>query len=85
MPSTEEALIERSEIKTDRDGPPPRAFPLSEFCRIYGIGRTLAYDEIADGRLRAVKVGRRTLITRDAAEEWLAGLARLRSRGGGAS
>jgi excisionase family DNA binding protein len=51
-----------------------RAFPIDEFCRIYGIGRTTAYYEIAARRLRAVKVGRRTLITQDAAEAWLAAL-----------
>lgn len=52
----------------------PRAFPIPEFCRRYGIGRTNAYQEIAAGRLRAVKVGRRTLIAHDAAEAWLAAL-----------
>jgi excisionase family DNA binding protein len=52
----------------------PRAFSIPEFCRRYGIGRTNAYQEIAAGRLRAVKVGRRTLITQDAAESWLASL-----------
>lgn len=51
-----------------------RAFSISEFCLRYGIGRTNAYQEIAAGRLRAVKVGRRTLITCDAAEAWLAEL-----------
>jgi excisionase family DNA binding protein len=51
-----------------------RAFSISEFCVRYGIGRTNAYQEIATGRLRAVKVGRRTLITHDAAEAWLAAL-----------
>ena len=56
-----------------------RAFPIREFCLRYGIGRTHAYQEIAAGRLRAVKVGRRTLITHDAAEAWLAGLPELNS------
>jgi excisionase family DNA binding protein len=51
-----------------------RAFPIREFCVRYGIGRTHAYQQIAAGRLRAVKVGRRTLITNDAAEAWLAAL-----------
>ena len=54
-----------------------RAFSVTEFCLGYGIGRTIAYQEIAAGRLRAVKVGRRTLITRDAAEGWLAALPDL--------
>lgn len=51
-----------------------RALSIDAFCSRYGIGRTTAYQEIAAGRLRAVKVGRRTLITRDAAEAWLASL-----------
>jgi excisionase family DNA binding protein len=66
----------------------PRAFPIIEFCRRYGIGRTTAYAEIAAGRLRAVKVGKRTLISVDAAEAWLVSLpkfessiARLRNQG----
>ena len=57
-----------------------RAFPIREFCVRYGIGRTNAYQEIAAGRLRAVKVGRRTLIAHDAAEAWLAALPELSGR-----
>ncbi|MGC1779768.1 MAG: hypothetical protein WBB34_17685 [Xanthobacteraceae bacterium] len=57
----------------------PRAFSIGEFCCRYGIGRTNAYQEIAAGRLRAVKVGRRTLITQDAAEVWLARLPELKT------
>jgi excisionase family DNA binding protein len=49
-----------------------RAISIREFCKCYGIGRTTAYDEIADGRLRAIKVGRKTLIPLDDAEAWLA-------------
>jgi excisionase family DNA binding protein len=55
--------------------PTPRAFSIDEFCRRYGIGRTSAYQEIAACRLRAVKVGRRTLIRDDDAEAWLATLS----------
>jgi excisionase family DNA binding protein len=51
-----------------------RAFSISEFCRRYGIGRTKAYAEIAAHRLRAVKAGRRTLISLDDAESWFATL-----------
>ena len=57
--------------------PSRRAFPIREFCFRYGIGRTHAYQEIAAGRLRAVKVGRRTLIAHDAAEAWLAALPEI--------
>ena len=57
-----------------------RAFSIREFCRRYGIGRTSAYQEIAACRLRAVKVGRRTLITQDAAEAWLAMLPQVQAK-----
>jgi len=44
---------------------------IGEFCQRYGPGRTTTYQEIQAGRLRARKVGRRTIITEDDAEEWL--------------
>ncbi len=41
-----------------------------EFCRRYGIGKTLAYAEMAGGRLRHCKCGTRRLIFVDDAEAW---------------
>jgi len=58
--------------------PSRRAFSVREFCRRYSIGRTNAYQEIAAGRLRAVKVGRRTLIAHNDAETWLAALPEIK-------
>lgn len=49
----------------------PQAYDIPTFCQLYGIGRTLTYKEIKDGRLKIVKVGRRTLITAEAAKQWL--------------
>ncbi len=51
-----------------------RAFNIEEFCHRYGVGRTTFYEEIKSGRLRMVKVGKRSLITADAAEAWLKNL-----------
>jgi excisionase family DNA binding protein len=51
-----------------------RAFSVAEFCERYGIGRTSAYEEIRAGRLRIVKVGKRTLVPEDSAEKWLQSL-----------
>ena len=48
-----------------------RAMSLVEFCHRYGLGRTKAYAEIKFGRLRARKIGKRTVITEDDAEDWL--------------
>jgi excisionase family DNA binding protein len=53
-----------------------RAFPIAAFCNRYGIGRSKAYEEIKSGRLVALKVGRRTLISTDDAERWLSSLHR---------
>lgn len=49
----------------------PHAYDILTFCDLYGIGRTLAYREIKEGRLKIVKVGRRTIITAEAAKQWL--------------
>ena len=43
---------------------------IAEFSLRNGICRTKVYDEIRSGRLRAVKVGRRTLISLDAERDW---------------
>jgi hypothetical protein len=51
-----------------------RAMSLNEFCQRYNVGRTLAYEEINARRLRARKVGKRTIITDDDAEDWLRNL-----------
>ena len=48
-----------------------RAFSIAEFCDRYGPGRSKAYEELKSGRLRGRKVGKRTIITEDDAEDWL--------------
>jgi excisionase family DNA binding protein len=69
--------------KLDAHGPRARrALSISEFCHRYSIGRTRAYEEIATGRLRAVKVGRKTLIVEDSAEAWFAALPGLKGTRG---
>jgi len=51
-----------------------RAMSLDEFSNRYGPSRTKTYEEIKCGRLRAVKCGKRTLVTEDDAEAWLRSL-----------
>jgi len=58
-----------------------RAMSLPQFCERYGPGRTTAYLEIQSGRLRARKIGRRTVITEDDAEDWLRRLPPLSASG----
>jgi excisionase family DNA binding protein len=52
----------------------PIARTVKDFCRAYGIGKTLAYELIAEGRIVAVRAGRRTLILEASAKEWFSSL-----------
>jgi len=46
-------------------------FTVPQFIERYAISRTSLYEEAKRGRLRLLKRGRRTLIERQAAEDWL--------------
>ena len=52
-----------------------RTLSVDAFCDLYSVGRTLAYNEMAAGRLRSFTIGRKRLIPAEAAETWLAGYA----------
>jgi hypothetical protein len=54
-----------------------RAMSVRGFCESVGIGRTRFYQEVKTGRLRVRKVGRRTIVTSDDADEWLSNLPAL--------
>ena len=54
------------------------ALSIDGFCKLYGLGRTFAYELIKEGKLRAVKCGNRTLILRRDAEAWVQSLPALR-------
>lgn len=54
---------------------PKLAYSIAEFCELVGLGRTGAFREIREKRLRVVKAGRRTLIPAEAVKAWLDSLA----------
>ena len=46
-------------------------YTVPEFCALHRISRSLLYRLLKNGRgPRVMKAGKRTLITREAAEEW---------------
>ena len=47
-----------------------------------GLSRTRLYQELAAGRIKAVKAGRRTLVLTESLEAYLAQLAAYETRGG---
>jgi predicted DNA-binding transcriptional regulator AlpA len=46
-------------------------FSVTEFCHSHGISRAMFYKLAKEGRApKTVKVGRRTLVSADAAAQW---------------
>jgi excisionase family DNA binding protein len=43
---------------------PLEGLSVEDACRVAGLGRTKVYEAISDGRLKARKFGKRTLILR---------------------
>lgn len=48
-----------------------RAKSVAEFCDFYGFSRPTFYAEIAAGRLRTIKVGRRRIVTPQQEQAWV--------------
>ena len=55
----------------------PRAYSVAEFCSAYAVGRSSAFEIIAAGKLVAHKLGAKTIIFHDDAEEWLRTLPQI--------
>jgi hypothetical protein len=53
-----------------------RGYSVADLLRLYPIGKTKLYAEIAAGRLRPTKIGRRTMFTAAAVDDWHATLER---------
>lgn len=47
-----------------------RAYTVAQFAEVYQVGRTRVFEEIASGRLKSYRAGRRRYISAAAAEEW---------------
>ena len=58
--------------------PEPLAMSISDAVRLAGVGRSKLYQEISTGRLRAVKVGNRTVIRAADLAAWLDSLPDFR-------
>lgn len=59
----------------------PLAYRVEEAAALTKLGRTTLYREIAAGRLEAIKVGARTLIPRQALEDYIEHLRTPRQDG----
>ncbi|SDR38746.1 hypothetical protein SAMN05519103_02564 [Rhizobiales bacterium GAS113] len=56
----------------------PVFYEIKEFSATHKIGITRIYEEIKRGKLRAQKLGRKTLISQEAARAWRESLPEMR-------
>lgn len=62
----------REELRAELAGQPEELLAVSAAARRLGVGRSLAYQEIAAGRLRSLLIGRRRLVPSGALADYVA-------------
>jgi excisionase family DNA binding protein len=67
-------LSESAKAGVKADNVEPLAYDTLGAAKVLGIGRSTLFVEIAEGRLKARKAGRRTVISREDCLAWLASL-----------
>ena len=65
-------------ISASVDPVEPEVVSVSQFCRIFGLGRTKVYQLMGDGTLPSARVGKRRLLRLGAGRDLI---ARLEQRG----
>jgi excisionase family DNA binding protein len=62
-------------MQVDTNDPPKLAYSIREACKASSLGRTTLYAHIAAGRLRAVRIGGRTVIPAESLHSLINGQA----------
>lgn len=70
--STSAQMKVRQDPRPERTSLNRLAYSIKEVCQLAAVGRSTLYAEIGEGRLRAVKHGRRTLILTADLQDWIA-------------
>ena len=60
-------------MQTDNNDPPKIAYSIKEACKASSLGRTTLYAHISANRLRAVRIGGRTVIPTESLRALIAG------------
>ena len=56
----------------NENGAAPLLLSVVQAARLLGVSRNLCYEQISEGRIPHVRLGRRVLISRVALEAWIA-------------
>ena len=67
------SAITSSEALASRVDPSKLAYSIKEACAASSLGRTTIYAHIAAGRLRAIRIGGRTVIPADSLHAFVGG------------
>lgn len=71
LSASHEPSIRASSLDARMSPSMPQVYTVSQFCEAYGISRNLFYRMLADGTgPKIMKLGRRTLVSFEAAETW---------------
>jgi excisionase family DNA binding protein len=62
-------------VQTENNDPPKIAYSIKEAAKVSSLGRTTLYAHIAAKRLKAVRVGGRTIIPAESLHALIAGEA----------
>ena len=57
----------------------PELLTIPEFCQAVNLGKTSVYKLINDGRIRAVKLGKKTLLPKSEVADFIDGLPKYTS------
>lgn len=74
LQSCEPSRFSKRAMKQQAVGLQPRAYTIPEFCAVYNVSRSKAYEEIKAKRLKIRKAGRATLVATEDAEAWFLSL-----------
>lgn len=78
--TSEKSLAARTSDDVLASALTPMAYSIDDVTRVATIGKTTIFAAIRDGHLRAVKIGRRTLILADDLKRWLEAAAVIEPR-----
>lgn len=62
-------------MQSDKHDPPKLAYSIKEACRASSLGKTTLYAHISAKRLRAIRIGGRTVIPAESLHALIAGEA----------